>query len=490
MDLVVTVFNYFVLAYFLAINTVYTTLLAISFRESGRHSRRLGFGGYDAVLRSPLTLPISVLMPAYNEENTIVEAVHALRLLEYAEFEIVVIDDGSEDATLAYLIEAFALERIDRPTRLTVPCAPIHEVYVSRSVANLTVIAKDNGGKADALNAGVNVSRYPLFCAIDADAILEPDALLRVVKPFMERPQETVASSGIVRIANGCRVQQGRVVSVGNPRSRLALLQIVEYLRAFVSSRTAWSRVRALFVISGAFGVFKKQAVIDAGGYRTDTVGEDMDLVLRLHRLFRERKERYRIVFIPDPVVWTEAPETMAMLHRQRNRWHRGLLECLTLNRRMIGNPKYGPVGMFGLTYNLVFETIGPLIEVAGWAVLVIAIASGLAGWGYIALFFLLAVGYGVLLSVAAILLDESRNRGRQARRGLTRLLAYTIVENFGYRQLQAVWRIEATVDFLRKKRGWGAMERRGFATAEARGTAPIVAGAAGRAPGRAAPRP
>jgi cellulose synthase/poly-beta-1,6-N-acetylglucosamine synthase-like glycosyltransferase len=490
MALAVTLFNYFVLVYFVAINAVYTALLAISFRESGRHSRRLGFGGYDAVLRSPLTLPISVLMPAFNEESTIVEAVHALRLLEYGEFEIVVVDDGSEDATLARLTEAFALEQIDRPVRLTLSCAPIHAVYVSRSVSNLTVIAKENGGKADALNAGIDVSRYPLFCAIDADAILEPDALLRVVKPFMERPRETVASSGIVRIVNGCRIHDGRVVNVANPRSRLAVLQIVEYLRAFVSSRTAWSRLRALFVISGAFGVFKKQAVIDAGGYRTDTVGEDMDLVLRLHRLYRDRKERYRIVFIPDPVVWTEAPETVRVLHRQRNRWHRGLLECLTLNRRMIGNPRYGPVGLLGLTYNLVFETIGPLIEIAGWVMLVVAIAAGLASWGYIALFFLLAVGYGVLLSVAAILLDESRNRGRQARSGLARLLAYTVVENFGYRQLQAVWRIEATVDFLRKKRGWGKMERRGFTTGKAREVEPIVVGAAGRAPERAVRRP
>lgn len=467
MDTFVLVFNGLILVYFLAINCVYTVLLAVSVREIGRHHHRLSFGGYDIVLRSPLTLPISVLMPAYNEQETIVEAVNALRLLEYGEYEIVVVDDGSTDATLARLIEHFSLERIDRPVRLTLSCAPIRAVYVSRSVTNLTVVCKENGGKADALNAGVNVARYPLFCAIDADAILERDALLRVVKPFMERPQETVASSGIVRIANGCRVLEGRVVEVGNPRSRLALLQIVEYLRAFLGNRTGWSRLRALFVISGAFGVFKKQDVVEVGGYRTDTVGEDMDLVLRLHRLCREQGRRYRIVFIPDPVVWTEAPETLAGLRRQRNRWHRGLLECLRHNAGMIGNRRYGPVGVLGLTYNLVFEAIGPLIEVAGWVALVVAVALGLASWGYIMLFFLLAVGYGVLLSVAAVLLDEARSVDRRSRRGLARLLAYTVWENFGYRQIQALWRTEATVDHLRRKGGWGVQQRRGFDTAE-----------------------
>ncbi len=477
MDLALNIFNSIVLAYFLAINAVYTALLAISYHESGRHHRRLDLGGFDVVLRSPLTLPVSVLMPAYNEESTIAEAVNALRLLEYGEFEIVVVDDGSTDATLERLTQAFSLERIDRPVRLTLPCAEILAVYASRKVANLTVVAKRNGGKADALNAGIDVSRYPLFCAIDADAILEPDALLRVVKPFMERPQETVASSGIVRIANGCQVQDGRVVHIGNPRSRIALLQVVEYLRAFVSSRTAWSRIRALFVISGAFGVFKKQSVIDAGGYRTDTVGEDMDLVLRLHRLCRDRHERYRIVFIPDPVVWTEAPETLRGLHRQRNRWHRGLLECLTLNRRMIANPRYGSVGTLGITYNLVFEAVGPLLEVAGWGALLLSIAFGQASWAYIGLFFLLAVGYGVMLSIASVLLDETRNARHRSRRGLPRLLLFTIVENFGYRQLQAVWRAEATVDFLRRKRGWGEMTRKGFEAAAERPA--VTAGAA-----------
>ncbi len=461
------VFNYAVLAFFLLVNTVYTVLLVIAFPEAGRHTRRLSFGGYDAILRSPLTLPISVLMPAYNEEETIVEAVNSLRLLEYGEYEIVVIDDGSTDGTLQRLRDAFALEQIERPLRLTVPCNQVRGIYVSRQAPNLTVLSKANGGKADALNAGLNAARYPLFCAIDADALLARDALLRVVKPFMERPRETLASSGIVRVANGCEILDGRVVRVHLPSNRLARLQVVEYLRAFLGTRTAWSRLHSLFVISGAFGVFKKQAVLDAGGYRTDTVGEDMDLVLRLHRQARERGERYRIVFIPDPVVWTEVPESLRVLRRQRNRWHRGLLECLAYNRGMLFRPRCGPIGMLGLPYNLLIEVAGPLIEVSGYVALVVAVATGgVNGW-YFALFFLLAVGYGMLLSVASLLLDDLQAADPSRRRDILALLAAAIVENLGYRQLQAFWRVQASVDFLRKKGGWGEMRRTGFHVAD-----------------------
>ena len=466
--------NYGVLAYFLVVNTVYTVLLAIAFPEAGRHARRLAFGGFDAILRSPLTLPISVLMPAHNEEETIVEAVNSLRLLEYGEYEIVVIDDGSTDGTLDRLKAAFALQPVERPLHLTVPCRRVRGVYVSRHAPNLTVLTKANGGKADALNAGLNAARYPLFCAIDADALLARDALLRVVKPFMERPRETLASSGIVRVANGCRVLDGRIVRVRMPSSMLARLQVVEYLRAFLGTRTAWSRLHSLFVISGAFGVFKKQAVLDAGGYRTGTVGEDMDLVLRLHRQARERGERYRIVFIPDPVVWTEVPESVRILHRQRNRWHRGLLECLTFSRGMLFRPRYGPVGFLGLPYNLLIEVVGPIVEVSGYIALVVALCTGgVSGW-YVALFFLLAVGYGVLLSAASILLDDLQAGDPSRRRDMPALLVAAVVENLGYRQLQAFWRVQATVDFFRKKGGWGEMRRAGFQVAEA-GEAPAA---------------
>ncbi len=465
MSIVLWVLNAGILVYFLTLDAVYGALLFMSFWESGKHMHRVGFGGYDRIFRSPITLPISIIVPAYNEEATIVETVNAMRLLEYGEFEIVVVDDGSRDATLARLVERFALEPVDRPMHLVIPCQPIKDVYVSRSVTNLLVITKENGGKADALNAGINAARYPLFCAVDADAILESDALLRVVKPFMERPQETVAAAGIVRVVNGCKVSEGRIVSVGAPRSSLAALQAVEYLRSFLANRTAWSRLGALFIISGAFGLFKKTAVVDAGGYRTDTVGEDLDLVLRLHRLMRKRRGRYRIVFIPDPVVWTEVPESLQLLHRQRNRWQRGLLEGLMFNRDMVGRRRYGTLGLFALPYNLVFEAIGPLIECSGYLAILVTAALGLLSVQHFVLFTLLAFAYGVFLSVSAVFLEELRMKRYPGVGDIARLLLFTVLENFGYRQLLALWRVQATFDYLRKKSGWGEMRRKGYET-------------------------
>jgi cellulose synthase/poly-beta-1,6-N-acetylglucosamine synthase-like glycosyltransferase len=465
MTTVLWVINVVVLVYFLALDLVYAALLYVSFWESGRHMRRVGFGGYDRIFRSPLTLPISIIVPAYNEEATIVETVNAMRLLEYGEFQIVVVVDGSRDETLTRLVERFSLEAVDRPVRMTIPCGTIKRVYVSRTVTNLTVIAKENGGKADALNAGINAARYPLFCAVDADAILESDALLRVVKPFMERPRETVATAGIVRVVNGCKVSGGRVVDVGAPRKGIALFQVIEYLRSFLASRTAWSRVGALFIISGAFGLFKKDAVVDVGGYRTDTVGEDLDLVLRLHRLMRERRQRYRIVFIPDPVVWTEVPESLRVLHRQRNRWHRGLLEGLMFNRDMMGRRRYGVLGLLALPYNLVFEAIGPLLECAGYVAVAITAMLGLLSVQYFVLFTLLAFAYGIFLSVSAVFLEELRMKRYRRLSDIGLLLLFTILENLGYRQTLAVWRVQATFDYMRKKSGWGEMKRKGYET-------------------------
>lgn len=463
MSLIALMLSYGLLAYFLALDLAYTSLLIVSFIESGRHVHRLAFGGFDTIFRSPLTLPIAIIVPAYNEEATIVETVNAMRLLQYGEYQIVVVDDGSRDATLERLKQAFALEPVNRPIRLSIPCRPIRALYTSRQAPNLMVLAKENGGKADALNAGINVARYPLFCAVDADAILEEDALLRVVKPFMERPQETVAAAGIVRVVNGCKVRAGRVVDVGAPSSSLALFQVVEYLRAFLASRTAWSRLGALFIISGAFGLFKKQAVVDAGGYRADTVGEDLDLVLRLHREMRAQGRKYRIVFIPDPVVWTEVPESLSQLYSQRNRWQRGLLECLWHHRTMVGNPRYGPLGVLAMPYNLVFEALGPLVECSGYLAMLLAAVMGLLNVRYFLLFTLLAFAYGIFLSVSAVFLDELRLKRYPRPRDIANLLLFTVLENLGYRQMQAFWRVKATMDYLAKRSHWGEMKRKGY---------------------------
>lgn len=478
MSTALVIISGFFLAYFIVLDIVYALLFAISFYQSGVHMRRLALGGDDIVLQSPLTPPMSIILPAFNEEACIVDSVDAVRLLEYGELEIVVVDDGSTDGMLARLTEAYELVPSRTPLRLQVPCRPIRAVYISRRLPNLVVVSKENGGcKADATNAGINAARYPLVCVTDADAILEKDALLRAVRPFLERPRETVAVGGTVRIVNGCTVADGRITRLGAPRNLLAAMQVVEYMRAFIASRTAWSKLGGLFLISGAFGVFRKDALVEVGGFSPDAIGEDMELVLRMHRTFRAQKRRFRIVFVPDPVVWTEAPESLKGLRSQRKRWHRGLLQCLWWNRRMLLRPSQGTVGMLGLPYLWLFEAGGTVLEIVGYVVIIVSAALGDLNAAFLVMFVLLAMAYGVALSVSALVMDDARSLHSQSVGDVAWLLLCTVLENFGYRQMLAFWRFAAMIDLLAgRKAHWEPLERKGFQT-ETAGTA----GARGR---------
>lgn len=325
------------------------------------------------------------------------------------------------------------------------------------------MLDKENGGKADALNAGIIMATHVLFCAIDADSVLEGNALLRMMRPFLEQP-ETVAVGGVVRIANGCRVEHGRVTEIGLSSNALAVFQTVEYLRAFLFGRVGWSALGALLIISGAFGVFKRQVVLDVGGYRHDTVGEDFELVVRIHRYLRDHAIRYRIVFLPDPVCWTEAPETLRVLGRQRNRWQRGLIDTLKIHWRMCLNPRYGRIGMIAMPYFVIIELIGPLIELSGYLFITIAFCLNLINLPFFLLFLTLAIVLGTVLSVAAVVLDEIAYRRFPRLSQLLKLIAFGLAENFGYRQLTVWWRARAFLDYWRGNTSWGAMERKGFA--------------------------
>ncbi|MCZ7589722.1 MAG: glycosyltransferase family 2 protein [Gaiella sp.] len=453
------------LAYFAALNLVYLAFTGIAWRSLTRHLRARGHAPDEEVFSSPVTPPVSVLVPAYDEERTIVESVHSLLALRYPEHEVIVVNDGSSDATLEHLVESFDLVPVRKALRVVVPTAAIRGVYVSRRHRRLWVVDKENGGKADALNAGVNASRYPYVLAIDADAILEEDALLRVARPVIARPDVVVATGGIVRIANGCRVDHGRVLDVRLPSSRLATLQVLEYFRAFLIGRVGWSRMNALLIISGAFGLFRRALVEEVGGYSSETVGEDIELVVRLHRHLRDRDEPYRIEFVPDPVCWTEAPETMAQLQRQRRRWHRGLGETLWRHRHVAGNGRYGTLGTAAVPYFLVFEFLGPLVEVLGLPMIVVWWLLGDLSIVFLVGFLVVAMLLGVVLSLAALTLEEHSFRRHRDGRDIARLIAFSVVENIGYRQLVAVWRFLAFFDLLRGRRDWGAMQRKGFVT-------------------------
>src|SRR6185436_8352366 len=345
--------------------------------------------------------------------------------------------------------------RSDRPYKRSLLTGEVRGVYGSLLHANLRVIDKVKGGKSDALNAGINLARYPLFCSVDADSIIEENALLRVVKPFMEHPEEMVAVGGIVRIINGCEVRDGRVTRIGLPRRALAVFQVVEYLRAFLSGRIGWSVMRSLLIISGAFGLYKKSDVIAVGGYDSFTDTEDLELVVKLHEHLKRQKTRYRIVFVPDPVCWTEVPEKFKTLLLQRNRWHRGLLQSFRRHWRMLFNPRYGVIGLVALPYFLFFEMLGPFVEVLGYLSVVAAYFLGILNQEFFLLFLLVAIFYGVFLSIAAVLLEEISFRRYPAWEDLARLIWYSIWENIGFRQLLALFKVKAFFDFIRRRRRW-----------------------------------
>jgi cellulose synthase/poly-beta-1,6-N-acetylglucosamine synthase-like glycosyltransferase len=479
-------FNAFVLAYFLALNISYILLFFVSLREVLRFLKRTFFSDYQQILRSDMTLPITLIVPAHNERKTIVDTVRSLQMLNYPEFEIIVVNDGSQDDTLERLLQAYDLRRVDRVYKRSLPTRAVRALYASPLVPNLTLVDKEGGGKADALNCGINLSKYPLFCSMDADSVIEDDALLKAVKPFMEYPEETVAVGGIVRCVNGCTVQDGHVTHIELPNRFIPVFQVVEYLRAFLSGRLGWSALRGLLLVSGAFGVYRKSAVVEVGGYDGSTDTEDLELVMALHEVNRAKGRPYRIVFVPDPVCWTEVPTTWRMLHRQRNRWHRGMLQSLSRHRKMLFNPRYGVIGLLVTPYFLVFETMGPFVETLGYVSVPLAWALGMLNTQFFLLFFVMAVAFGVFLSVAAILLEEISYRRYPSWEDLLKLLACGVLENFGFRQALALFKIQAFWEYLRGLRRWGKLERIGFEKGDAGGR---PSGSAPRMSGSSIPR-
>ncbi len=451
--------QWFFIGYFIAVNAAYLVLNTVSFfavheyaswRSSGKQRR--AYAGLEP--------PVSVLVPAYNEERTIAASLRSILQLDYLEFEVVVVNDGSQDRTLETLVREFGLVPYPAALRLELPCKPVRAVYRSTRLPNLRVVDKENGGKADALNAGINASRHALFCAIDADSILQRDSLWRVVEPFLDHP-DTVATGGTVRLANGCTVEDGFLTRVGMPRNLLALLQIVEYLRAFLFGRLAWSPFNAVLVISGAFGLFRRDAVVAAGGYSTRTVGEDMELVVRLHRLHRLQRKPYRVVFVPEPICWTEAPESLGVLRSQRARWHRGLSESLAMNLPLLCHPRGGVVGWLAMPFMLLFEWASPVVELAGFAFMLAGAAFGLLSLEALWIFLLVAFAFGTLLSVNALLLEELTGRIYPRFSQLGVLMLVALVENLGYRQLVSWYRLVGLARWLRGSRaGWGEMKR------------------------------
>lgn len=407
--------------------------------------------------------PITLLVPMYNEEPVCVESVRALLGVSYPSRQILVVNDGSTDGTVARMIQAFDFEEMPRLPTSALHYADVRTTYRSRLDPALWLLDKANGGKADALNAGLAYCQTPLFCMLDGDSLLAQDALLRAAQPFLE-DASTIAVGGTIGIVNGATIRHGRVQDVRMPRSWLARFQTLEYVRAFAAARVGWSSLNALMIISGAFGLFRREPVVAIGGLDEDTVGEDMELVMRLHRYHLDRKIPYRIGYAPDAVSWTECPESRVVLGRQRDRWHRGLAQILWRHRGMAFRAKYGRIGWLAYPAFLLIELMGPAYEAFGLPLMALLWWMGLIYWPVAVQVYLLTVLLGIAQSMGAVALEQLAFRRYTRTRDLALLLALAVLENLGYRQLTVWWRVRGLFNFLRNNQSWGEMTRTGFA--------------------------
>lgn len=457
-----------ILVYFLLINTSYLVLIVCAAAAFFEHMRRSEHSGRAEAVTSRLLQGVTLVVPAYNERAGIVTAVQSMLSLRHPRHEVVVVDDGSTDGTFEAMCDAFDLVGVDREIPQDVPvAAQILGVYVpSDGRTRLTLVRKENSGKTEAVNTGINAASEPLVAIIDADSVLDPDALVNVAAPFAEDPVRTIATGGVIRAANGCRIVDGRVVDIGMPRSWLARIQVVEYLRAFLLGRSGWSRLRCLILISGAFGMFRRDVLVAIGGLDRGSIGEDFELVVRLHREMVAQGRDYRIEFVAEPIVWTEVPTSLKVLRAQRRRWHRGLWEVLWKHRSMAFNPRYGRIGVFVLPWFWVFELLAPVIELLGLVLLAVGLAVGVVDPGYAALFMTIAYGYALLVNLASLAIEELTFHKYPRWRDLGLAVVSSVLENIGYRQLTAWWRCEGLVAGVRRSRHvWGTMTRTGFAS-------------------------
>jgi cellulose synthase/poly-beta-1,6-N-acetylglucosamine synthase-like glycosyltransferase len=453
-----------IFGYYVCLHGIYAVLIVLGATQLRRYRLGIKFGEFQRIAASPLTLPFSVVVPAFNEELVIVNTVLGALALRYPQHEVIVVNDGSSDRTLPLLIERFGLRRVPKAGQTHLATQPVAGVYESPDYPNLIVVDKANGKRADAINAAVNLARYPLLCIIDADSILEPDALVHIVRPFL-RDDSLVAAGGMVRPANGLVVTDGRILSAGVPRGVLALMQAIEYLRSFQWARLGLSRLGSMLCISGAFMVVKRDVFIALGGVDAGTITDDIEFTVRLNRYVYEHREgdRPRIGFVPDAVCYTEVPERHRVYAAQRNRWQRGTLQALLRHRRVTFNPRYGVTGLFGMPFFFIFEAFSALVEGTSYLLVPVLIVLGLATPVQILVFFLLALLLGSLLSVSAVLLQETTRLRAERTGDLVRLILAGFGENLGYHQLHLLWRIGGTFDYLvRGRTDLGLMQRYG----------------------------
>lgn len=455
-------FNLFCMGYTLLLNLIYLIQIMVSYIKIGRNFKRRSVDDYIDYVDSENLPPISLIVPARNEQENIVDNIHALLKLDYPEFELIVVNDGSTDQTHEKIVNAFELHKIEYTIKVSLPTKPIRGVYHNPEYPNLIYVEKDNGGKSDALNAGINMSVYPLFVCLDADSRLERDSVLKLATEFI-KDSKTVVAGGLVRIANGSVIRDGEWRSFKIPDKAVEKFQIIEYFRAFLAGRVSWGLTNSLLIVSGAFGVFRKQTVIDCGGYKTNTVGEDMEIVVNIHEKLRKARQKYRIVFCEDAVCWTQGPMSLKDLRTQRRRWQIGLLDSLLQHKKMILNPSYGMVGMLSVPYSWLFEIFGAPIEVLGYFIIPLSLFLGELSLYYFFLYFILAVSLGIIISLGGLILEQKIHFGRMTAKQCRQLANYAFLENFGYRQCITLFRVEGMLKYRKLRRTWGIIKRKEF---------------------------
>jgi cellulose synthase/poly-beta-1,6-N-acetylglucosamine synthase-like glycosyltransferase len=455
--------------YYLFSNLAYLIMLVVAMKTSAAHQRRLTSHNLSWIKESPIVPSITIIAPAHNEEASIRVAVHNLLELDYPELEVVIVNDGSEDRTLEEMREEFHLRPVRAVYVPVAPSAKVRGLYRSRVDSRLLVVDKRSGGnKADAVNAGLNVATSSYVGIVDADSVLERDALLRIMVPVLADPERVIAVGGIIRVLNGSEISGGQLRRVRLPHKSIEVIQVIEYLRAFLIGREAWAQGNMLTIISGAFGLFRTDLVRAVGGYRCHAIGEDFDLVARLHRHMLNQGAQYEIRFVPDPMCWTEAPSDLTSLGRQRARWQSGLMDVLWSTRDMLFRPRYGRIGFFALPYLWLFELIAPVIEIGGLVTIVVAAMLGALDRQFSLQFFLFGYAFATLISIGAVLQEELTYKRYNDWPDVARLISYCFMEHFPYRQMHMIWRLKGTWQFLRGDVEWKPLKRKGMQSADA----------------------
>lgn len=454
--------------YYVFANFFYLLFVVVALVEFSNQSKLWSIKSERYLYETGVLSPISVIVPAYNEELTIVESVRSLLSLEYPLYEVIVVNDGSKDKTLNTLIEAFDLKRIDYAHKEIINTNHVKAAYRSKFYNKLLVIDKENGGKADTLNVGINFSNYDYICGIDADSIIESDGLLKMMSSVLDSDEIVLALGGSIVAVNGSTVDHGYVEKYALPKTFLTRAQSIEYIRAFNTGRLAFSKMRSLLIISGAFGLFEKRMLIRVGGYlaassfKKKTVGEDMELVVRITREATESNLPHRMKYVPTARCYTEIPSARKTLFSQRNRWQRGLIETLSNHRKMIFNPKYGASGLFGMPYYFLFEMIAPIFELQIYTTLIIGLIFGIFSGPHLLLLFVVTCLLGVVYSVSALFVQEKYFKPLSLKETFI-LVFYAVIENFGWRQFVSIYRAFGYFASLKSGSSWGSMTRTGF---------------------------